>query len=239
MQDLAEARVDELLPLQEQLGDLLGMPEGLPALQQLREARRKGGRPAGARNKRLDEIARQVRERFGDVLLRQVAVATMPLADLMALGLKPGEALAEQRLSAATVLPYLEQRKPLAVDVTGRQVVHLTIATGLGDGEQDQGVIDGFVVQLDGARLDDAPNPLASQVEPPAAQLITDQAPAPAPAPPPLAPPPARPRGPGGPVSTPRRLLHARAGVVSPDTGISERTENQALAAPGTGEGVA
>lgn len=245
--EAAEDRVELVLPVQECLGELLGFPEDRPALQQLQARReaeaRKGGRPPGARNKRLDEIARQVRERFGDPLLRQVAVATMPLADLLALGLKPAEALAEQRLSAATVLPYLEQRKPLAVDVTGRSVVFLDIHVGAGEGEQDQGVVDGLVVQLDSAQLDAARNPLIGQGNAAGGQLIADQAggaPSAAPSRAHLA---AQPAASGRARATPggggfRPVAHspAPASVVYPDGGLFDRTQTQDPASSGMGE---
>jgi hypothetical protein len=235
--EAAAARVDDAFPVQEQLHELLGFPATVEA--GLLEARRtaevrRGGRPPGARNKRLDEIARQVRERLGDVLLQQLAVATMPLADLIALGLKPLEALQEKRLSAATALPYIEQKKPIAVDVTGRSVVFLDIHVGAGEGEQDQGVVDGLVVQLDGAELDAARNPLGSLAVPPGAQLIADQAGSHPPAHPPA---PARaPATPGGGGFRPVARSHAPATVVSPDGPLFEPPPTQNPAASGMGE---
>jgi len=236
--EAAAARVDDVLPVQEQLHELLGFPATVEAglLAARREAARKGGRPPGARNKRLDEIARQVRERFGDVLLQQVAVATMPVADLMALGLKPLEAMQERRLSAAVVLPYLEQRKPLAVDVTGRSVVFLDIHVGGGEGEEDQGVVDGLVVQLDGAELDAARNPLGSLANAAGGQLIADQACEAAPPPAqPAAPAAARATPPGG-GFRPAPRSFAPAGVVSPDGAVFEATHSNDPAASGVGE---
>lgn len=240
--EAADARVDEVLPVQEQLHELLGFPATVEAgLLEARRAEvvRRGGRPAGARNKRLDEIARQVRERFGDVLLRQAAVATMPLADLVALGLKPLEALQEQRLSAATILPYIEQRRPLAVDVTGRQVVHLDIHIGGGEGEQNQEVVEGLVVELDAVELDAARNPLMQQAVPAGAQLIADQAGEAG-----RAGPDGQARGPagaratpGGAVFAPRRHPHASASVVSPAGEVFDPTRNQTRPGPGAGGG--
>ena len=114
--------------------ELLGLPE-TEKLQRVRAAR--AGRPPGARNRRSEDVARMVIEQLGDPLLRQAAVATMPLEELMAsTGMTAAEALAEQRLAASLVLPYLHRRMPVQVDVTGRQVVHLTIVDGgaVGDG---------------------------------------------------------------------------------------------------------
>jgi hypothetical protein len=243
--EAAAARVDDVLPVQEQLHELLGFPATVEAglLEARREAARKGGRPPGARNKRLDEIARQVRERFGDVLLQQVAVATMPVADLMALGLKPLEAMQERRLSAATVLPYLEQRKPLAVDVTGRSVVFLDIHVGAGEGEQDQGVVDGLVVQLDGAELDAARNPLGSLANAAGGQLIADQAGRASSAAAPRARSAAQPHEAAAARATPggggfRPVAHspAPASVVSPDGELFEATQTKNPTASGKGE---
>lgn len=247
--EAAQERVDEVLPVQHQLGELLGLPEDRPALQQLRARReadaRKGGRPPGARNKRLAELAAAVREHFGDVLLQQVAVATMPLADLMALGLKAEQALAEKRLSAATVLPYIEQRQPLKVDLSGRPPVYLTIELGAAQGQQDQGLMGAALVQLDGAQLDGAANPLFPQGSRPIAQLIADQAgeavqvaAAEAVAEPAAPAAPAAPAGPpGGAVSTPPPLSRAPAGVVPPRSRILPPTRTQVQPQPGAGGG--
>jgi len=235
----AAARVDDVLPVQELLGDLLGFPADRPALVQLEARRRAGGRPLGAQNKRLDEIARLVRGRFGDVLLMQVAVATMPVADLIALGLKPKEALEEKRLAAGVVLPYLEQRKPLQVDVTGRSVVYLDIQIGGGEVEQNQGVVEGMVLQLDSAQLDAAANLLGSQEVHAGAQLIEDQAAAAgdahanaqahaigrAPA------------TPGGGGFRTRRHLSAPATVVSPERQVFDAHGIPGLIQTGEGEG--
>lgn len=238
--DAAQARVDEVLPVQEMLHELVGFPaEAQRQIHDKAEARAKGGRPPGARNKRLDEVARQVRERLGDPLLQQVAVATMPLEQLMALGLKPLEALQEKRLSAATVLPYIEQKRPIAVDVTGRQVVHLSIEIGADQGQQNQEVIDGLVVQFDSEDFDSAANPLTSQRNPAGGQLIVDQAGSSAPS----ADRPAQPAAagaastPGGGGFRPVARPLAPATVVSPERAVFDATPNQGQADPGAGGG--
>lgn len=231
--EAAEARVDEAFPVQVSLGDLLGMPEDRVALQQLRA--RKGGRPAGATNKRLAEVSELVRRHLGDVLLHTAAVALMPVDELMALGMKASEAFAEKRLAAATVLPYLEQRKPISVDVTGRQVVYLDIQIGAEQGEQYQGVVDGLVMQLDGGQLDVAAKPLNEFRETPREQLIADQA---APAPTVAAAPPApaqAPRPPGGAVFGQPRPLPAPAAVVSRVPRVFGPMRNTPTAGSGVG----
>ena len=241
--EAAEARVEDVLPVQEDLHELLGFPAHAVTAARAESARRAGGRPAGARNKRLDEVARLVRERFGDVLLQQVAVATMPLDHLLALGLKPLEAFQEKRLAAATVLPYIEQKRPIAVDVTGRQVVHLSIEIGDAEAQQDQGVIGGLVLQLDSAQLDGAPNSLMSQQKWQPAQLIEDQAgdatlpPLSADTQPPAAPalaPAAAGTPPGGGFAPPP-LSRAPAGVVPRHRAVFDPMPNTNPAQPGGG----
>jgi hypothetical protein len=214
---LAEAaaeRVAEALPLQH---ELIGLPE-TDRGRQLRE--RRGGRPPGARNKRLEEAARLVVERFGDPLVHQVAVATMPLDELMAAGLDLKQAMEERRLAAAVVLPYLHQRQAVRVDVNQRQVVHLTIVEGDGEGQQNQEVIEAVVVQSDGGQSDDAAKALALLADPPDAQLIADQAGEAAPPAPVAAPPAPAPREGGGPVFGPGRRSLAPGSVVSRSAGI-------------------
>jgi hypothetical protein len=233
--EAAAARVDEALPVQVELGDLLGLPEDRPALQQVQA--RRGGRPPGAQNKRLAEVSALVRQHLGDVLLHTAAVALMPIDQLMALGMKASEAFAEKRLAAATVLPYLEQRKPLAVDVTGRSVVYLDINIGAEQGEQYQGLDGALVMQLDGGQLDNAAKPLTMLRDPIPAQLIADQAPvAPVAVPMPVAAVPFQaPRPPGGAVFGQPRPLNAPAAVVSRAPRVFAPTRNSTATQTGAG----
>jgi hypothetical protein len=109
--------------------ELLGLPE-TEKVRQVRE--RRAGRPVGARNRRSEDVARHVIETLGDPLLRQAAVATMPVEELMAAtGMTAAEAMAEQRLAAALVLPFLHRRMPVQVDVNTRQFIALTIVDGM------------------------------------------------------------------------------------------------------------
>ena len=89
------------------------LPLGLPPEKHPNQAgpRRKAGRPPGARNRRTEDVAREIIERLGDPLVELVALATMPVAELMAHGLTLEAALAEKRLAAIGALPYLHQRK--------------------------------------------------------------------------------------------------------------------------------
>ncbi len=88
------------------------------------------GRPPGRRNRRSEDVARWVVEHLGDPLLIQAAMATMGIERLMALGLSATEAIAEQRLAAAVILPYLHSRRPISVDVATHKRVSLMIVEG-------------------------------------------------------------------------------------------------------------
>ena len=112
-------------------GDLLGLPAATAEREQAIAARRKAGRPPGSRNKRQEDAARHVIEVFGDPLVHLVAIATMDVDELVArAGCSAFEAIQEKRLAAIGVLPYLHSRKPLAVDVSNRRIVHLTVLAG-------------------------------------------------------------------------------------------------------------
>lgn len=122
----ARRRLDAALRLQD---ELLPLPQ-TERVQTLRK-RRKAGRPPGARNRRSEDVARFVIERIGDPLLVQAMVACMPAEELAAAaGWSVGEAIAEKRLAAGLVLPYLHRRQPLAVDLTDHRVVYLTVSAG-------------------------------------------------------------------------------------------------------------
>jgi hypothetical protein len=227
---VAEERVAEAFPLQH---ELLGLPESRHA-EALREKRR-GGRPPGARNKRAEEVARFVLERLGDPLVQLVAIATAPVDELMAAGLKPAEAFAEKRLAAIGVLPYLHQRKPIEVDVTGRQVVYLAIGDVAAEASPDQWVMGEAGAELDGAELDGGGNPLIPLPVPAAAQLMPDQAPPPPAAP--LAPAPEAPHPPGGGDFAAVALSHAPAAVVPRHGRLFQPPRNRGPAHPGAGGG--
>ncbi len=117
--------------------DLLGLPEPTDtvervALEQLRTGR--AGRPKGARNKRTVRSVEWLLSTHRDpraVLLAIAEASTEELA--LALGCKPLEALQEKRLAAIGVLPYVAQRMPLAIDLTERKIVFLSIDAGPAD----------------------------------------------------------------------------------------------------------
>lgn len=221
LEALADERVAEAFPLQH---ELLGLPDG-SALEAA--VKRKAGRPLGARNRRVEDAARYVVEHLGDPLVQLAAIATAPIDELMALGLTAQQAIVEKRLALVGLLPYTHQRKPVEVELTTRQGVYLTIVDAVADPQQDQGVSDAIVMQLDSAQSDDAAKPLVSLPVPPIAQLIEDQAqPAPAEAPHP----------PGGGGFAAPRPHHAPARVVPPRPRIFSR-EPQTPRPTGVGGG--
>lgn len=138
---LAELGEDE----EEQLG-LFAAP--LTDAGQLKAQGRRGpGRPLGSRNKRTERTVAWLLARYRDpraVLLETAQANVFDLAAL--LGCTPFEAAQEKRLAAIGVLPYVAQKQPLAVDVTNRQVVHLTINEGAVTVGEDGGV--GFTARV-------------------------------------------------------------------------------------------
>ena len=105
-----EVRQGELLALEDQLG--------LPKRQEVRE-KRGPGRPPGARNKRTESLAAQVERLFGNPVLRAAALATMPIDEMVQqLGINALEAVQEQRLWLAMLLPYVAARMPVSDKVT-------------------------------------------------------------------------------------------------------------------------
>lgn len=86
------------------------------------------GRPAGAKNRRTGEIVDYISRRYGFPLERLAQIYSADTGELAReLGLKRGEALAEQRAAAAAALPYMHQKRPIEVDVSNKGVFELTI----------------------------------------------------------------------------------------------------------------
>lgn len=108
---------------------------GLPALTDLQAAmiaaRRGPGRPKGARNRRTEATLAYLMARHRMPLEGLLAMAEMEVEELaMRLKCSPLDAWQEKRLCWIAALPYCHQRQPLAVDVTDRKIVHLTIVDG-------------------------------------------------------------------------------------------------------------
>lgn len=128
-----EARLDDV----EQLALALGLDTD-------RIRRRAAGRPAGRRNLRNQRVADYLLGQYPDPLEGLVRMAAMPLEALAdALGCSRFEAAQEQRLCRIAALPYLHQRQAIAVDMTHRTQVELTIVDGLAaDQVDDAATID-------------------------------------------------------------------------------------------------
>ena len=128
-----EARLDDV----EQLALALGLDTD-------RIRRRAAGRPAGRRNLRNQRVADYLLGQYPDPLEGLVRMAAMPLEGLAdALGCSRFEAAQEQRLCRIAALPYLHQRQAIAVDMTHRTQVELTIVDGLAaDQVDDAAAID-------------------------------------------------------------------------------------------------
>jgi hypothetical protein len=89
------------------------------------------GRPPGARNNRTERTAAFLLSRHRDPREVFLEIAESNIDDLAALmQCAPAEAMAEKRLAAIGVLPYIVSRKPLEIDVTKRSVVYLTTVDG-------------------------------------------------------------------------------------------------------------
>ena len=136
---VARARIADAVDDVSPQGELLAVQAslGLPVTvaSEALVAKRGPGRPVGARNKRTESLAAQVERLFGNPVMRAAALASMPVDELAAaLGCKPLEAVQEQRLWLAMMLPYVAARMPIAVDVTNHKVVSLTIVDGVPDG---------------------------------------------------------------------------------------------------------
>lgn len=117
--------------------DLLGLPQpgtiaGQAALDVIVKSGR-AGRPKGARNKRTVKTVEWLLSVHQDPRAVLMAIAEAPVEELVIrLGCKPLEALQEKRLAAIGVLPYVAQRQPLAIDLTERKIVFLSIDGGQG-----------------------------------------------------------------------------------------------------------
>jgi len=105
---------------------------GLPIneeVERLRAAKRDGpGRPAGSRNKRTVEMANYLLSRYTSPLEVLAQIAAAPIDELSkSIGCTRLEALQEKRLAAIALKDHLHSKMPVAVDVTSRKVVYLTM----------------------------------------------------------------------------------------------------------------
>jgi hypothetical protein len=120
---------------------------GLPvtdAVVRIRERTGKPGRPLGARNRRTEEMANYLLSKYAHPLERLAQIWSTGTEELaVSLGCSKQEALVEQRLAITAALPYLQPKLPLAVDLTNRKEIRLTIledashAPGAGQDDDD------------------------------------------------------------------------------------------------------
>lgn len=104
--------------------DLLGL-EPVP--------NRAPGRPPGARNRRTERMVEFLLARYPDPREVLLQMAATPVGELAAtLRCTQLEAFQEKRQAAIAVLPYVAARQPVAIDLTTRGLVHLTIEDGQG-----------------------------------------------------------------------------------------------------------
>jgi hypothetical protein len=104
------------LPINPQVVDIRTLRTGKP------------GRPPQSRNKRTVEMANYLLSRYTSPLEVLAQIAAAPIEELSAsLRCTLLEALQEKRLAAIALKDHLHSKMPVAVDVTNRKVIHLTI----------------------------------------------------------------------------------------------------------------
>ena len=126
--------MDAILSAREQLGESAGNLTTIRKAGEIMRAR--GGRPAGARNRRTDDFRKYI-SKFGQhpaVTLMQIQ--SMPPLELIELSLEidPSkrrmtlhEAMSLKARCAETLLPYMESKQPVAVDMTFNHLPDLII----------------------------------------------------------------------------------------------------------------
>lgn len=119
---LAEAGAGTaVLPKEAEQLDLLG-------LRDVPEGKRGRGRPPGARNRGVQEVADYLLSKYRDPLETLVQMAGAGVEELTAaLGCSRLEAWQEMQRAAVAALPYLRQRQPQALNLGISQAVHLTL----------------------------------------------------------------------------------------------------------------
>jgi hypothetical protein len=122
----------------------------------LPEIGRNAGRPRGSRNRRAREVAEDLIARFGSPLEGATRIAATDvlapgkLTELAAtLGCSRFEAAEWWRRVLDTVLPYLHQRQPQAVEVEETQRFELVVRGG--DGAKDVTIESGAAAVDDGS----------------------------------------------------------------------------------------
>ncbi|MFA5580517.1 MAG: hypothetical protein WDA25_01030 [Paracoccaceae bacterium] len=121
--------VQARLPLAD--ADALGMAlQVQPVRGQAVGPARRVGRPKGSRNRRSEELVRFILKQHSHPLLVLAQTYSRPVHVLAAeLGCTPLEAFQLQQRAAVELAPYIESKKPVAVQVDQR-VIQLTIHEG-------------------------------------------------------------------------------------------------------------
>lgn len=98
-------------------------------VERLRDAKPKGpGRPAGSLNRRTVEMAEYLLSKFTSPLVVLAQIAVAPIDELAAsVGCTKLEALQEKRLAAIALKDHIHSKMPVAIDVTNRKIIYLTI----------------------------------------------------------------------------------------------------------------
>lgn len=123
--------------------DLFAEPETERGVAVLGErAKRRPGRPPGARNKFNERALAWLRAKYPDARERLLAIGTANTADMAALwGCSMLEAEQEQRACLGLVLPFVAQKQPISINLDSKTAVYLVIDDGTRDG-QSHGPID-------------------------------------------------------------------------------------------------
>jgi len=111
------------------------------------QAQRRGrGRPPGARNKRTERTVAWLLSKHRDPREVLLEIAEANPFDLAAeYGCTPWEAVQEKRAAANAVLPYVAERRPIAINLDGK-VVHLVLEAP----KADQAVAEDGTIEIIG-----------------------------------------------------------------------------------------
>ena len=135
----------EQLPL---LPDMRPKPD--PDRQEAEVSGERGpGRPPGARNKRTQKMVEYITNHYGSPLDRLAQLYSADPAELAKkYKIKIEHALELMKSAAVAALPYVEQKRPISVDIEGKGTFQLIIGD-VGQGDLDQANEEGFSVVID------------------------------------------------------------------------------------------
>lgn len=120
----------------------MGLPISAAVVKLRAERTGKPGRPRFSRNKRTVEMAEYLLSKYTSPLEVLAQIAVSRIDELSAsLGCTKLEALQEKRLAAIALKDHLHSKMPVAVDITDRKVIYLTI--GADPANQDAPQTDG------------------------------------------------------------------------------------------------